>query len=127
MCEMTEADLIWNRACEGGGAALHRGDHALAALVLAHSLTMNGGLLHAVECLTPSELSDAQSGYLFFGLDSVADLLAEARRKLEADEDLDDLEWLLDRRYEALIPDDSLLVERFEKHFSEHPSDFAPV
>ena len=62
-------DLIWNRASEGGGANPQAGDLALAALLRAHGLTMNGGVLHAVERLQPSELQDAASGYRFFGLD----------------------------------------------------------
>jgi len=127
MYEMTEADLIWDRACEGGGSDPRAGDRALAALLAAHRLAMNGGVLHAVECLTPAEMSEAQSGYRFFGLDAVADLLSHARRVFEADEDLGSQESQLDRQYAALIPDDGALVARFEKHWREHPSDFAPL
>jgi hypothetical protein len=127
MYEMTTADLIWNRACAGGGSDPRAGDRALAALLIAHGLTMNGGVLHAVECLTPSEMSDAQSGYRFFGLDAVADLLSRARRVFEADDDLASQESLLDRQYAALVPNDSSVAERFEKHWRENPSDFAPL
>ena len=88
---------------------------------------MNGGVLHAVECLTPSEMSEAQSGYRFFGLDAVADLLSHARRVFEADEDVASQESRLDQQYAALVPDDSSLVERFEKHWREKPSDFATL
>ena len=127
MYKMTNADLIWNRACAGGGSDSRAGDRALAALLTAHGLTMNGGVLHVVECLTPSEMSDAQSGYRFFGLDAVADLLSHARRVFEADDDLASQEALLDQQYAALVPDDSSLVERFEKYWRENPSDFAPL
>jgi hypothetical protein len=36
------------------------------------------------------------------------------------------LESLLDGEYAALIPDDSVLLERFEEHLRSHPFDFAP-
>jgi hypothetical protein len=127
MYELTSADLIWNRACEGGGPNPSRGDSALAALLSAHGLTMNGGVLHAVECLTPSELSDAKAGYCFFGLDSVADLMSRARRILEANADLETQESLLDEEYGKLIPDDASIAERFEKRLKANPSDFAAL
>ena len=39
------------------GQLTARGDRALADMVLAHSLTMNGGVLHAVESLNSEELA----------------------------------------------------------------------
>lgn len=149
MCELTEADLIWNRACEGGGSGPGRGDRALAALLRAHNLAMNGGVLDAVECLSSSELADAESGYRFFGFDSAADLMSRARhlsegdtgsgprllvrfifrlrRLFKADDDLESRESALDAEYVSIIPGDSALVERFQEYWSAHPSDFAPV
>jgi len=124
---MTPADLIWNRACEGGGANPCNGDRALAALLKAHGLAMNGGVLHAVECLSAPELADAESGYHYFGFGAVADLLARARKILEADQDLESCESQLDNDYAALIPDDSSLVERFEQFHKTRPSEFACV
>ncbi len=124
---MTEADLIWNRACSKQCTNPCSGDTALAALLTAHGLTMNGGVLHTVECLTSQELVDAKSGYRFFGLGQVADLMSRARQLFEADEDLEYYESLLDTEYESLIPDDSLLLERFEKHLQLNPTDFAPL
>jgi hypothetical protein len=124
---MTPADLIWNRACEGGGPNPSNGDRALAALLKAHGLAMNGGVLHAVECLSASELADAESGFRFFGYGAVADLLARARKIWEADQDLESYETQLDNDYAALIPDDSSLVERFEHLRKTRPSEFACV
>ena len=115
---------IWNRACFPEGTNLRCGDKALAAMILAHSLTMNGGVLHAIECLEPARLAEAQSGYRFFSLDSVADLFTSAHREFAAlgdfakEEDL----WA---EYAALVPDDSYLVERFEEHLRQNPPDFA--
>ena len=61
--------MIWNRACGQDRLRSLPGDRAFADLLLAHGLVVNGGVLHAVECLTAAELSDAESGYQFYGLD----------------------------------------------------------
>ena len=64
------------------------GDRALTDLLRAHGLVMNDGVLHAVECLTAFELSDAESGFRFYGLEAAAFLLSRARTILETDDDL---------------------------------------
>ena len=122
---MLPADLIWNRACEGGGPNPCNGDRALAAILKAHGLAMNGGVLHAVQCLSASELAEAESGYCFFGFSAVADLLSRARKIWEADRDLESYEVQLDHDYAALIPADSSLCERFEYIHKTRPSEFA--
>lgn len=95
-------------------------------MLLAHGLTMNGGVLHAVDCLEPEDLADAEAGYRYFGLGAAADLLGEAKSISEAGGDLDLLEAELDKRYSALIPNDSVLGERFEASLRRAPSEFAP-
>ncbi len=126
--EMTPADLVWNRAAmEDGGESPALGDVALASLLYAHGLVMNGGVLHAVELLTSDELSDARDGYRFFGLSEVASLLANAKTLFDADDGLDKHESRLDREYWKSVPDDSSLVKRFEVRFTSSPSDFSPV
>jgi hypothetical protein len=124
---MTPADVIWNRACEGGGDNPFAGDRALAALLKAHGLAMNGGVLHAVECLNTSELSDAQTGYRYFSFGAVADLLSRARRVLEADRDLESYEAQLDRDYASLISDDTALYEQFERIYTTRPAEFGGI
>jgi len=111
---------------EAGGVG-ERGDLALSALLRAHNLAMNGGVLQAVELLSAEERSDARDGYQFFGLAPVADLLEHARQLFDAGEDLEEHEPRLDREYWRLVPDDTALVERFEQHLRLHPSDFAPL
>ena len=86
---------------------------------------MNGGVLHTVECLSPSELAEAESGYRFFSFRAVADLLSRARKIWEASQDLENCEAQLDRDYADLIPEDSCLYERFENVLRTRPSDFA--
>ena len=127
MAELTEADMIWNRACGEDPLRSLPGDRALADLLRAHGLAMNGGVLHAVECLTASELADAESGYRFYGLDGVASFLSHARKIFETGDDLGSHEQELDGQYAAMIPSDSSLVERFEKRLKSSPSDFAPL
>ena len=126
--ELTVADLVWNRAAmEDGGEAPASGDVALASLLYAHGMVMNGGVLHAVELLSAEEFSDAQEGFRFFGLVEVANLFSQAKILFDAGEYLDEHESLLDNEYLKHVPDDSSLGTRFEAHFTSSPSDFSPV
>jgi hypothetical protein len=127
MYELSEADRIWNRACMGEVSHQFAGDRALAALLRLHGLAMNGGVLHAVECLNAQELEEGKSGYRYFGYDDVVDLLAEASSALETSDDLGSIESKLDRRYAALISDDSALNARFEAHLQQKQNEFAPA
>jgi len=127
MSELTKVDLIWNRACQGDVTALMSGDRALAAMLVLHGLAMNGGVLHAVECVSLQELADAKSGYRFFGFDDVAAMFEDAGLLAAADGDRASIEADLDKRYFALVPDDSALFERFAAHLRHSPSEFAPL
>jgi hypothetical protein len=88
---------------------------------------MNGGVLHAVECMTSEELSDAQAGYRFYGLDDVASLLFRARGIFEVADDLGSHEQQFDGEYAQFIPSDCSLVEWFELRLKSTPSHFAPL
>ena len=125
---LSDADLVWNRACFGklDGSAL-RGDRALAGLLLFHNFAMNGGVLHPFECLQPRELAAAKSGYRFFGFHDVADLIPDIGLALTASELSDFQETSFGQRYSKSIPDDSALASRFEEYFKTHKSDFAPL
>jgi hypothetical protein len=127
MAELTQANMIWNRACSEDSLRSLPGDRALADLLRAHGLVMNGGVLHAVESLTASELSDAESGCRFYELDAIASLLSRARKILDTGDDLGDHEQRLDAEYVKIIPSDSSLVDRFEKRLKSNASDFAPL
>jgi hypothetical protein len=127
MGELTQADMIWNRACGEDSLRSLPGDRALTDLLRAHSLVMNGGVLHAVECLTAGELSAAEAGYRFYGLDGAASLLSRARTKFEGGTDLEVHEQQLDRQYVDMIPSDSSLVEGFEKHLKSKPTEYAAL
>jgi hypothetical protein len=96
MGKLTEGDMIWNRACGEGPLRALPGDRALAELLHAHGLAMNGGVLHAIECMTTKELSDAEAGYRYYGLDDVASFLSRGRAILKATDDLGSHEQRLD-------------------------------
>src|SRR5262245_34395783 len=115
MAELTQADMVWNRACGGDPLRLLPGDRALFDMLRAHGLVMNGGVLHAVECLAATEVSAAEAGYRLYGVDGIASLFDLARTILERGTGLEVHEHRLDSRYADMIPSDSSLVERFKK------------
>jgi hypothetical protein len=100
-------------------------------MVLAHSLAMNGGVLHAVESLNSDDLAGAIAGYRFFALDAAATLLdevAEEARVAAGDDDaLDTLGASADERYAAIIPDDDVLITAFEARYRDDAGEFAPL
>lgn len=60
---MDAAETIWNRALGfSGPRGTGEGDLALSSLLSVHSLTMNGGLLHAIESLPEPELEAQPHG-----------------------------------------------------------------
>ena len=119
---LSQADLVWNRAAiEGGGAAPRMGDVALAALIAFHSITMNGGLDHALEFFSPDEVAASIRGFRFFGFNDVATMLeCTGDVSPESEEEMD-------LQYSQLIPTDSVLVCAFESVFKSAPEIFAPV
>ena len=122
---LTRTDLIWNRACEGAGSATRQGDKALASLLVFHSAAMNGGVFHAIELITAAELSAAMDGYKLFGLESVLDIVTDAKRILNSgnENEIDSKEPQIDKEFFAT---DSILLQRFEKYYAENPMDFEP-
>ena len=125
---LSDADLIWNRACltKLDEAAL-RGDRALAAVIRFHSMAMNGGVLHAFEALQPPGRAAAKSGYRFFGFHDVAELISDMGSAPTAFEISELQEASFEARYAKSVPGDELLAKRFEEYFETHKSDFAPL
>lgn len=125
---MTNADLTWNRACLEDGGAQREGDVALSAMIRFHSLAMNGGVLHAAECLTPAELAAALRGYRFYGFDGIVPIMEAAQNVPADDDEADELEGRLDAEYAATVSDgDTALVRQFQQHFAAHPEQYAPL
>ncbi len=135
---LTTVDRIWNRAALGEESEKARpGDVALASLLLAHGMIMNGGMLHVYEVLGGDELKAAIAGYRYFSFDEAARLI-EKFQPLAARMDADDasdseverIGEIFDRAdeiYFEAVPDDSALVARFEHAYQVNPEDFADV
>lgn len=127
MHDLTMADRVWNRACQGGGISPRAGDSALSALLLFHGTAMNGGVLHAVECLSPNDLAAAQSGYNYFGISGIAARIGFAQAKIPCGQDLDDLESGLDQDYSTVVVDDETLVKAFSAHLNSNAAEYSPL
>jgi len=96
-------------------------------MLLLHSLSMNGGVHHAIECLAPDELADAIEGFAYFGFDDITVWLRAASSDPALKEWTDKTEVAALNRYAEFIPDDDCLVNRFEAVYQKRTSDFAPV
>lgn len=135
MYQFTEADKVWNRACgQAECSSPGVGDSALAALIAFHSVAMNGGVLHALEYRSDVEVISAVEGYRFFGLDEAADMIEAALSELreiqargDDPEEVEQLERVLDERYDVHVPDDQTLVVAFKRIFEHRRADFQPV
>lgn len=119
--EASDEQKVWNRAAlEAGGTEPREGDRALAALLLAHGMIMNGGIQRALESLSTEELEAAIGGYQFYSLDDAARLLTEA-----LNEGIDD-EKEADERYAEAVPDDEAISARFRTVFAASRNVFSP-
>jgi len=127
MYELTSADKIWNRACMGPDEASLPGDLALEAMLGFHSVAMNGGVLHAIECFSLEELDAIKDGYRYFGIDEISELISAAQAALQQGADEEILAETLDRTYAAKVPDDGTLVGAFEAHYKSSPERYSPV
>lgn len=126
--KLTNLDLIWNRACDSfSTATLGAGDRALRDLLRAHGPICNGGVFHVFDVLSEPQIEAAKSGYRFFDILEVAELLTRAKGLLETEDEIEEYETTIDREYWRCVHDDSHLVERFKRHYAAKPSDFAPL
>lgn len=129
MYTLTDADLVWNRACAwvcDAADAAEPGDIALAALLSFDGPAQNGGVVHALECLSPEALQAALDGYAYFGLSRP---IAAVKRAMTAssslsERELEDAEEALDTEYWAAAEG---TLEAFHQHYSTHPEHFAPL
>lgn len=120
--KLSRQDQIWNRAClESGGASPAEGDRALASLLMAHGLIMNGGVVHALECMNQSETYAAIAGFEFFGLTKAANVL----RQLP--DDTEETEERLNRMYWSAVPEDETLTHAFRIKLATSPDVFAQI
>lgn len=99
----------------------------LSGLLQAHGLAMNGGVLHAAECLSDSEMQDALDGYSYLGLESAAEIFARGKKLLQSNQDPEPYEMALDEDYQKLVFDDEFIFSTFKKHFLSNPTAYAPA
>ena len=113
---------IWNRASlESGGATPAAGDIALASLLLAHGLAMNGGVAHAIESLSQAEIAAAIDGFNYFGLTDASHVFEQRP------DDSEDVEERLNMMYRTAVPNDQILAHAFRVKLISTPSAFAPI
>lgn len=123
-----DESAIWNRAVlRAGGSAPREGDAALAALMLLHSLAMNGGLLDALESLKAPELAAAVAGYRFFGLTGAAGAIERIAARLAAGADPEKIENPANEEYWREIRDDETIATAFSRHRARRPEAYAAL
>jgi hypothetical protein len=119
---VSHQDQIWNRAClESGGASPAVGDRALAALLLAHGLVMNGGVVHALESLSSPEVFAAIAGFNYFGLSAASNVLQQSP------DDSEETEERFNQMYWAAVPNDEAVAHAFRIKLLATPEAFAPI
>jgi hypothetical protein len=98
-------------------------------MLLAHGMVCNGGVLHCFEALDEAEFSSALSGYRYFGLAPVADLLERGQSAFGAASALqqDELDLTLDAEYWQLVPTDQTLVDHFHEQLMRVPTAFVDL
>ncbi len=127
MYQPTTADKIWNRACAGRDAASTPADAALESMISFHSVAMNGGVLHAIDCFSSEELEKIKHSYAYFGIFAVVELINAAQALVRAGDDHEELGDELDQKYSVEIPDDAMLSRAFEAHYKRSPASYAPL
>jgi hypothetical protein len=120
--QLSRQDQVWNRAClESGGPSPLEGDEALASLLLAHGLAMNGGVVHALESMSRCEIRAAIAGYTYFGLTQAAEVFKQVPDESEETEEH------LNRMYWVAVPSDETLAHAFRVKLLSTPEAFAPT
>jgi hypothetical protein len=87
---------------------------------------MNGGVMHAIEFCTPSELQASKAGFMYLGTPEVVPLIERAETILQDADDPGEFERTLASEYEQ-VAKDSKLSALFKAKYEQAPRDFAPV
>ena len=125
---LTDADLVWNRACAGVCDDARPGDIALASLFQLDGPAHNGGVLHALECLEPEALQAALDGFAYFGLSEPIAVLKRAATAASSlsERELDDGDADEALSAEYWVAAEGIL-EAFRQHYSAHAEQFASI
>jgi hypothetical protein len=114
---LSDADRVWNRACDYDFEPSRSGDRALKQAIQFDGLTNNGGLGHSLDVLPGEEVREAVASFRHFGLSETAELVERALTLRDDGE----REALTDR-YEELTQ--ALLQPAFKRHYREHPDEY---
>ncbi len=125
---MDLADDIWNRAALGGGT--RAGDLALSSVLRLHGLAMSGGLLDAIERLTPAEAESGRGGLSVAGAGTGGGRggIGAPRGRggaLDDDERAEALELRTDEEYGHVITSDDTLESAFRTRLAAEPDAFS--
>ena len=112
--------VVWNRACDYDYQPCRTGDKALKAAIQFDGLTCNGGLGHTLDVLTETEVREAVAAFRHLGLTEAARVVEDAL----ALPDEGPREALTDRYFTST---QGLLEMAFERHYVDHPDQYAPV
>lgn len=82
---------------------------------------MNGGVVHAIGCLSQFELAAAVAGFNYFGLAEAAHVFQQLP------DDTEETEERLNQLYWAAVPDDETLAHAFRVKLLASPEAFAPI
>ena len=82
---------------------------------------MNGGVVHAMECLSQSEIAAAVAGFNFFGLTEASRVFEQITDDSEATEER------LNQMYWAAVPSDETLAHAFRVKLISTPEAFCPT
>lgn len=114
---LSDADRVWNRACDYDFEPSLSGDRALKQAIQFDGLTNNGGLGHSLDVLPDDDVREAVASFRHFGLSETAELVERALTL----RDEGAREALTDRYYELT---ETVLQPAFEQHYREHPDEY---
>jgi hypothetical protein len=114
---LSEADRVWNRACDYDFQPSLSGDRALKQAISFDGLTNNGGLAHSLDVVSNDDARAAIAAFRHFGLAETAGLIERALTLPDEGE-----REALTERYDALT--ETLLQAAFEQHYREHPDEY---
>lgn len=124
MSKLSRADLVWNRAFEGGSDNPRGGDEAFAALLIFHAVTFEYGVPYAVGYLDIDDRNRAKLGYNYFRIRPAVKLLIQLEKMTQDELILNEV--LLNTQYEQIIPDYAYLENILKSYLSANPFEFAP-
>jgi hypothetical protein len=126
-----ERDVVFYRALVAdsrGDARLTEADRMLSAMLTFDAVCVGDGVLPALYCHSPAELDSVLSGYRYFGLNDVADVIESIAARVDDPPDGDQLEFEvgLEEEYESVCPETAVHAA-FTRFYQDRGHEFAAV